>query len=426
MHKSLIPQTLLAVTLLLLAGCATPTVTEIQPTPEIFVASATPLKVDGAKHDIVSFAKVLIQLQPGAPFGRVVLNGMPKHDVPFNGEGVSEASVNYNLLALEELRSAGYRVLGGESLLFAQDEAAKARYTVGGTIKKLFFVVYGDFWWGIRNNAPTELGLDVEWQVYDTRSRKIAYTVTTRGYRKETGTFAQSMQGAFRESFRALLALQAFSDAVSINKSPAEKDQFEAMQLNVPAKTALALPADMNKALTSVFTIHAGATHGTGFFVTANGYALTAAHVVSGLETVTIKLSSGIELEAKVVRSSPAADTALLKVQGTGFAALSLGENAPGAGTDVFVLGTPLSDELAKSVSRGVVSGTRKVGDEELIQTDAAVNPGNSGGPMLNAQGEVMGVVSQKLAGVGVEGLAFAIPMARVKSSLNLTLSAQQ
>ena len=418
MNKKIFP-TLTVSVLLLLAGCGTPTVTEITPTSEIYVASATPLHVDGQSHDIVSFAKVLIQIPPGSPIGRIALKGMPKRDIPFNGEGVREASVNYNIVALEELRSAGYRVLGGESLLFAQDESAKARYTVGGTIHKMFFVVYGDFWWGVRNDAPVEASMDVEWQVFDTRARKICYTFTTRGYTKQTGTFNQAMQQAFKEAFRALLAEPAFSKSVSLSKSPVEKNQWEKLTISRPASAKLGLPADVEKALSRVFTVKAGTAHGTGFFISADGYALTAAHVVSGLETVMVRLSTGIELEAKVVRSSPQADVALLKVQGSGFASFALGP-VPAVGSDVYVIGTPLSEELEKSVSKGVVSGIQKVSDADYIQTDAAVNPGNSGGPMLSNKGEVLGVVSLKIAGLGVEGLAFAIPAETARTALNL------
>lgn len=406
--------------LVVLAGCATPTVTEIVPTQEIYAPSSTPLHVDGQTHEVVSFAKVLIQIPPGAPFGRLVMNGLPKRDIPFDGDGVREASVNYNLLAMQELRSAGYRVIGGESLLFAQDESAKARYTVGGTIRSIRFVLYGDFWSGIQVNAPLELGMQVEWQVYDTLNKKVCFTVTTKGYSKQTGTFTKAMQDTFQEAFRNLISQQTFADAVKVNKSPVEKSDWEKLTLAPAAKAALKLPADLTKAMGAVFTIKAGAAHGTGFFISANGYALTAAHVVSGLETVTVRLANGIELEAKVVRSSPKSDTALLKVQGGGFAAFALG-GAPVVGDDVFVIGTPMSEELEKSVSKGVVSGLRKIDDVESIQTDAAVNPGNSGGPMLNDRGEVIGIVSQKLAGVGVEGLGFAIPVEKARTALNLS-----
>ncbi|MDP2138807.1 MAG: trypsin-like peptidase domain-containing protein [Candidatus Didemnitutus sp.] len=417
--KSISSPALVVVVILLLAGCATPAVTEIKPTAEIYTPAATPLLVDAQKHDVVSFAKVLIQIPPGAPIGRVVLNGVPKSDIPFNGEGVREASVNYNLVAFDELRSAGYRVLGGESLLFSQDESAKARYTVGGTIHKIFFVVYGDFWWGIRNDAPVEASMNIEWQVFDNRARKICYTFTTRGYTKQTGTFNQAMQQAFKEAFRGLLAEQSFSNAVSLSKSPVENEQWENLVITTSTPAKLSLPADIEKALERVFTVKAGASHGTGFFISSNGYGLTAAHVVSGIDTVTVRLSTGIELEAKVVRSSPHADVALLKLGGTGFQAFALGAT-PAAGSDVFVIGTPLSEDLEKSVSKGVASGLKKVGDTWYIQTDAAVNPGNSGGPLLSNQGEVLGVISQKIHQTGIEGLGFAIPADTVRSALNL------
>lgn len=402
-----------------LAGCSTIAVTDITPSTEIYVESARPLKVDGEKLDTVSFTKVLIQIPPGDQFGRIVMNGSTRQEIPFDGDGVSEASVNYNILAMDELRSLGYNVMGGESLLFAQDESAKARYAIGGSIRKLLFIVYGSFWSGIRTDAPLEMGMDVEWQIYDTRNKRVCYTVTTRGYSKQEGAFSKVMQDTFREAFRTLLSKQAFSDAIRLSKSSVEKENWEELKINSADEEELSLPADLSKTETRVFTVKAGGSHGTGFFVSSDGYALTAAHVVSGLTKVTVLLSSGITLEADVIRASHSADTALLKIQGSGFPSFTLGKS-PSVGTDVFVIGSPLSEDYAQSVSKGVVSGIRHIDEKEYIQTDAAVNFGNSGGPLIDESGNVLGVINQKVAGIGVEGLGFAIPIENVTDSLSL------
>lgn len=82
----------------------------------------------------------------------------------------------------------------------------------------------------------------------------------------------------------------------------------------------------------------------------------------------------------------------------------------PKVGTDVFAIGTPMTESLANSVTRGVVGGLRRRGPATLIQTDAAVSPGNSGGPLVEARtGRVLGIVTLKLVAQEVEGLAFAV-----------------
>ena len=88
----------------------------------------------------------------------------------------------------------------------------------------------------------------------------------------------------------------------------------------------------------------------------------------------------------------------------------------------MFAIGAPVDDRLSGSVSRGIVSGYPELEGKRLLQTDAAVNPGNSGGPILSETGEVLGVVSSKYFGVGVEGLGFAVPTETAAQVLGLSV----
>jgi serine protease Do len=154
---------------------------------------------------------------------------------------------------------------------------------------------------------------------------------------------------------------------------------------------------------------------GSGFIVTPDGYIVTNAHVVDGATEVIVKLTDRREFTAKVVGSDKRTDIALVKIDAKNLPALDLAAK-PGVkrGEWVIAIGSPFGFE--NSVSAGVVSGVhRALPDGQMvpfIQTDVAVNPGNSGGPLLNAAGQVVGVNSQIYSrSGGYMGLSFAIPV---------------
>jgi serine protease Do len=154
---------------------------------------------------------------------------------------------------------------------------------------------------------------------------------------------------------------------------------------------------------------------GSGFIVSADGYILTNAHVVDGADQVTVKLSDKRELEAKVVGVDPMTDIAVVKVDAKGLPTVAIGDPAKTrVGEWVAAIGSPFGME--HSVTSGIVSAkSRNLPSERLvpfIQTDVAVNPGNSGGPLFNMAGEVIGVNSQIYSTTGgYMGMSFAIPI---------------
>lgn len=160
---------------------------------------------------------------------------------------------------------------------------------------------------------------------------------------------------------------------------------------------------------------------GSGVIITQNGYILTNNHVVEDTDELTVILSDGSELGAQVVNTDSFADLAVLKVEGAmpGVAVLGNSDNLK-PGETVIAIGSPLGD-FRNTVTVGVVSATGRSLDtgngyemENLIQTDAAINSGNSGGPLVNLAGEVVGINSAVVRGSSnsaiAEGLGFAIP----------------
>jgi serine protease Do len=161
---------------------------------------------------------------------------------------------------------------------------------------------------------------------------------------------------------------------------------------------------------------------GTGFFITDQGYIITNNHVVEGAKEVSIVLSDGTEQRATIVGTDIFSDIAVLKTDGKVPAVAKLGNSdVLQPGESVIAIGSPLGN-FKNTVTVGVVSATGRAIDtgngyqiEDLIQTDAAINHGNSGGPLVNLAGEVIGintlVVRNTNSGDVAEGLGFAIPV---------------
>src|SRR5450830_298438 len=152
---------------------------------------------------------------------------------------------------------------------------------------------------------------------------------------------------------------------------------------------------------------------GSGFIISADGYIMTNAHVVDGASDVYVTLTDKREFKAKVIGSDTRTDVALLKIDGTNLPRLSMGDSDRiRAGEWVLAIGSPFG--LENTVTAGIISAkARDTGDYlPLIQTDVAVNPGNSGGPLINLKGEVIGINSQIYSrSGGFMGISFAVPI---------------
>ncbi|GAB3249980.1 DegQ family serine endoprotease [Chitinimonas naiadis] len=154
---------------------------------------------------------------------------------------------------------------------------------------------------------------------------------------------------------------------------------------------------------------------GSGFIIDADGYVLTNAHVVADADEITVKLIDKREFKAKIIGADARTDVALLKIEAKGLPTVDLGSSEKlKVGEWVVAIGSPFG--LDNSVTAGIVSAKgRNLPDENFvpfIQTDAAVNPGNSGGPLFNVRGEVVGINSQIFSrSGGYMGLSFAIPI---------------
>lgn len=182
-------------------------------------------------------------------------------------------------------------------------------------------------------------------------------------------------------------------------------------------------------------TTEATAT-GTGVVITENGYIVTNAHVIydseynSGLsKDITVVLNGEDRYEAEVIGYDRDCDLAVLKIDETGLTAAEFGDSDNlKLGEAVTAIGNPLGFDLMNTVTRGIVSGMNRqitINDKamNLIQTDAAINSGNSGGPLINKYGQVIGINSSKMSAsysqTSIEGIGFAIPSNEVSKIID-------
>lgn len=179
---------------------------------------------------------------------------------------------------------------------------------------------------------------------------------------------------------------------------------------------------------------------GTGFVVSSEGYILTNAHVVDGASKVTVKVfGEEEERDAVLIGSDAETDIAVLKVDGAQLQPLKLGDSdSVRVGEYVLAIGNPLSsDELANTITFGIISATKREVtidnySNTYMQTDAAINFGNSGGPLINFNGEVIGINSAKTVTAGydaygnavsAEGIGFALPINEVQKIMEVLIT---
>ena len=169
---------------------------------------------------------------------------------------------------------------------------------------------------------------------------------------------------------------------------------------------------------------------GSGAFVSEDGFVVTNNHVIEDADELRVSLFDGREFDAEVVGADPFSDLAVLKVDGDGFPSVPFGDSdALRVGQWVLAFGSPLSEDLSNTVTSGIVSSVGRFSGapdprgrqtiSNYIQTDAAVNPGNSGGPLVNLRGEIVGINSAIATRTGTfNGISFAVPSNIVRSTV--------
>ena len=226
-----------------------------------------------------------------------------------------------------------------------------------------------------------------------------------------------AIQNAIELSMIELLDKKEVKELIKINSIDIQKEDTIKLVKPIIESTSL------NKLINSAVTIKTKDGHGSGFIISNDGYIVTNYHVVANntdkLEAI---LADGTKHVAKLVRKSVECDLALLKIEKTDLVPFQINEEKAEIeiGSNVSTIGTPKSIELGQTVSKGTISGIRKANGSSYIQTDMNINSGNSGGALLNDKGQVVGIITSKLFGFGVEGIGFAIPSVLIFEKLRI------
>jgi len=202
-----------------------------------------------------------------------------------------------------------------------------------------------------------------------------------------------------------------------LNKISATQSSFEKQIVQLKASTSADFSGIIEQDIKGVVTIKTDVAQGTGFLLTGDGYVVTNAHVLSGAHYANLYTYEDAKYSADLIGYDSDIDLAVLKISGN-FHNLALGNsNDVRVGEKVIAIGNPLG--LSFSATEGIISATDREGSNNLpyyFQTDAALNPGNSGGPLIDKQGEVIGINNFKAAG---ENLGFALESNYIKETVN-------
>lgn len=397
---------------------------------------ASPLKVE--------LARVLFQIPRGTNAAR--FRGSFLHTechpsgpdtLPWNANAMQPPLQELGQSFEGALQPYGYRVVGSETDLFGKGGGGSADLLVGAIVKGVDMVLCRRFVILIdRITGLTGTGeITVEWQVLSRATDQIVFRTSTKGFgaigddEKSFNPTPAIIARAFASATEALAANSEFLQLVTsrANASPrVDTAESKLLLRGLPARTA-PMANNPDDIVSATFVISLGNGHGSGFLITADGYALTNSHVAGGLSQVSVTLANGRRVTADVIRDDRLRDVALLKLPLSGTAPLAIRRQPVRLTEEVFAIGAPAASANSQSVTRGIVSAQR-VGEktgQTFIQADATILPGNSGGPLVDGRGNVVGISVARAATADKRAatpLNYFIPIDDALRSLNIEI----
>ncbi|MBV8665527.1 MAG: trypsin-like peptidase domain-containing protein [Burkholderiaceae bacterium] len=361
-----------------------------------------------------------------------------------------------------ELKKYGYRMYdANEGSLYASDVSNAPDFRIGATFRKYNMELCLD-----DKKYTGWVRVVVDWEVFSEKEQKVVLQKTTDGY-VHADTGVEAIWGvAFQGAVDNLIGLPEFSAAIQGVAAPTataatapaaatpnapaaalgagEVDSGTPANVAYPVdpmqkKAAAAVPApqaasaapvpapahgelvltaskapaggaqkEQNKLRAAVVTLEAIAGQGSGFYIDQSGYLLTDYHVVKGAKYVKVKFSNGDKLVGEIVRVNEPRDVALVKTPAVDVA-LAIRPDALDVGEDVYAIGTPVG--LESTMTHGVLSADRTVQGKHWLQSDVSVTVGNSGGPLLDKEGRVIGLSAAGGGDIVTKGINFFVPV---------------
>lgn len=336
-----------------------------------------------------------------------------------------------------ELKKANYPVTGNPDALFEDILEKSPDLIVGATITDVNQTAEKNVW---TDRLTVETYLKLNWQIYSRRINSVLYETDTEAYGRVAEHYMQvSIRDIYETplvvatknlladpNFHALVVRsdeQVYGD--SVGTDTLQKDAAEPVKLEKIAESTSPIKKTVTAARMSVVTITRGSGHGSGFLISRKGHVLTNHHVVGRDRFLTVKLATGRELIGEVIRKSTKRDVALIKVEEEDMVPLPVRQMDINIGNDVYAIGTPLDKDFSTTLSRGIVSGFRIHDELRYMQSDVNVLPGSSGGPLLDSNGNVVGISAMM---IGIEdtnipsGFNFFIPIQDALDALKIEL----
>ena len=377
------------------AGSASAAAPAPAPAPTPVASAPAPAPAQEVKP--VAFTRLAVKLAVGQPWD-VEQGGLfcavTRSQVWPGGQ------VDFPILTLQDpfraqFQAAGLKTEGDPNNLF-EAAPASADYAVAGVIVDMHERLCRPHPTPAEvNNANGEISMTIDWQVYSRLQKQVVATVHTTGHaelKDATPGGAQILVvNAFSENVKQLAAA-ADLRRVLAGAPRAETELVKPTTQPSIELTTAAGGQSVNDAVKSVVLVRSGAGEGSGVLVSRDGYILTAAHVVGDAPRVTIRWSDGAETTGQVVRVAKGRDVALIKTDDHAHAPLQLRRDEPAVGDSVFAIGALYGQKFQSSVTRGVMSADRVFDGYAFIQSDVTVDPGASGGPLLDSQGRVIGL----------------------------------
>ena len=320
-----------------------------------------------------------------------------------------------------KLSDYGYNVVGSNSIF--DEKGDKGEIVIGCEISRSGKDTKG---------SGYQVSLMLNWSVYNVNKKRVVHSLSTGGYSSSNGklSFDDELSNAIVDGLLGLM-----SDTIFQNIALAAS---ESVGTNLVVGSNITLPnvnltdfsglSEMIKnAKNSVVTVKTNLGHGSGFVISESGYLITNSHVVNDATKIELIFDNGFTLSGELIKEDENRDVALVKIAGGGFKPLpvNISSTESESGMEVIAIGTPKDLQLGQTVTKGIISGSREFNEidgssNKYLQTDVTINLGNSGGPLISAKGEVIGIVVAKLIGEGVEGIAFAIPIEEALRNLNI------
>ncbi len=378
-----------------------------------------PLPKAVAGGQTVQAGAISVRIKGGDKMGNFFVVKEPR-EILYFGKSLDVDADNLRASVNTTLKDLGFNVPSGESKSVFST-GLNSRYTVQGEMHEVKYDVVASHPYESLAHYETRCTVAVTWKLIN-QSRQTVYE------HKDSGTAVKFEKGgsaafadAFENSLYAFLGSQQVTTALAKPMGSAGADKPTAITLHRAAALKTVADNGVGAAAKAVVIIDTGDGHGSGCVVSADGYIVTNAHVVGDAEEVKVLLADGVSSKAKVVRVNSEMDLALIKIDADGLTAFSLPTaSTADVGADVFAIGTPADKELGQTVTKGIISGRRKIDGHSFLQTDVSINGGNSGGALVAKSGQLLGIVNAKLVGRGIEGIGFAIPAEQVSDALQL------